>query len=1050
MDVQSLHEREVKRFSGPTVPYRADRSVPDLVQEVATRHPEAPAVEFGNDVLSYRRLMTGVDSLAGRLAARGVRRGALVPLVMRNGPELPLAMLAVLRAGAAFVPLDEQWPAARLRIMVSACTPQLVLLSPGGPRGAWHGIPALTVDARRSAAGPKAPVDGPAGPEGLAYGFYTSGSTGTPKCALNLHRGLVNRLHHMSRRFLDAQERPIVLQNSRHTFDSSLWQLLWPLSCGGRVVIPERRGLLDLPGTVAVIDRHRVTMTDFVPTILGALVELLISRPELIPRLSSLRTLLVGGEEINHGSVRALQEMLPGLRITNTYGPTEASIGMVFHDVSPDDAAPLPIGRPIDNTWAAVLDEELRPVAPGAVGDIWIGGDCLGAGYLGAPERTAQAFVPNPFPQLAGPLMYRTGDLGHYGADELLHFDGRQDQQVKVGGVRVELSEVEHTIASHPLVREAKVLVREHGGRSHLAAFVTVRGGPPTDDGTAEGLTAAELKRHVRTQLPAELTPGRFTVLASMPVNGNGKADRQALADMLDTAARAAAPAPAPARNATEQTLLDLWAEALPAPVDSAEDDFFDSGGDSLGALRLALAITERFGTAFSVGDVVALSTVAAQAAHLDNTTGVRETTGVHERTAAHGRATTPPQRPLAPADFPADLRLPADINLTAAHGPSPPVERVLLTGATGFVGAQLLHDLLRRTGATVHCLARADSRQAALRRITANLQWYGLWSQETAGRIDAVPGDLTRPGLGLSRDDRRRLAEEVDTVVHAGALVNLVRGYAAHRSANVTGTVELLRLAAAARPAHVHFVSTLAACPGRPVDAVTGAVTPPLVPEAPFEDAEPPGTGYGQSKWVAERLVQAAADRGMTVAVHRLGEVMPATRTGVPHAGSRIELLVRACLRVGMYVTSDVAVDYTPVDQVGELLLTAVTHRRDGYFHLLRPHGLALDELLGAFGDAFGLRKAAYEEFWHVLQAASAGDPRDRDLARALAVLPLPSNVQDDVLGQGLARVFRDGAARFSTDRAAGLAQLAGLDLAPVGPADIEPYVAHHRGRFR
>ncbi|WP_051872263.1 non-ribosomal peptide synthetase [Streptomyces sclerotialus] len=1042
MDVQALHVCELQRFRGRAVPYPADRSVAGLVEAAAIRHPEAPAVEYGNQVLTYRRLMTGVVSLAGRLAASGVRRGALVPLVMRNGPELPLAMLAVVKAGAAFVPLAEQWPEPRLRTMVSACAPEVVLLSPGGPEGVCDGVPSLTVDVLRPGAGPEGPAHPPVGPEDLAYGFYTSGSTGTPKCALNLHRGLVNRLHHMSRRFLDPHERPIVLQNSRHTFDSSLWQLLWPLSCGGRVVIPERQGLLDLPATVAAVERHQVTMTDFVPTILNSLVELLRSRPDLVPRLASLRTLLVGGEEINHGSVRALQEMLPGLRITNTYGPTEAAIGMVFHDVARDDSAPLPIGRPIDNTWAAVLDGELRPAAPGTVGEIWIGGDCLGAGYLGDPERTARAFVPNPFPQLPGPLMYRTGDRGHYGADDLLYFDGRADQQVKIGGVRVELSEVEQALAAHPQVREAKVVVHEHGGRSHLAAFVTAHSGPSANGFPAAGaLTAAELKRHVRTLLPGELTPRRFTVLESMPVNGNGKADRRALADLLDATARATAPAAVPARNATERTLLELWATVLPAPVSSPQDDFFESGGDSLCALQLALAITERFGTAFSVGDVVAMSTVDAQAAHLG------------AATAGHGRTAAPPQRPLAPSDFPADLHLPADIDVTAAHAPSPVVERVLLTGATGFIGAQLLHDVLRRTGATVHCLVRADSPQAALRRLTAHLQRYRLWSDETAGRIDAVPGDLTRPWLGLTPADRRRLSEDVDTVVHAGALVNLVRGYAAHRGTNVTGTVELLRLAATARPKHVHFVSTLSACPGQVREAVTpaaGEVAPSLVPEARFDGSEPPGTGYGQSKWVAERLVQEAADRGLTVAVHRLGEVMPSARTGVPNAGACIELLVRACLRTGTYVTGDVSVDYTPVDHVGALLLTALTDHRDGYFHLLRPHGLALDELLGAFGHAFGLHKATYEEFWHLLHAASMDDPRDGDLARALAVLPVPSNGHEDVPGQGLAELFHDSTALFSTDRATELAERAGLRTAPVGPAEIELYVAHHRERFR
>ncbi|MET8546930.1 amino acid adenylation domain-containing protein, partial [Kitasatospora sp. NPDC004799] len=416
--------------------------------------------------------MGRVDALASQLARAGVRRGDFVPLVMAGGPELLVAMLAVLRSAAVFVPLDEQWPGPRLRAMVDACDPAVVLLSPGAAPGGWT-VPALAVDPVSGAdpepahASSARPMPAPPRPDELAYGFYTSGSTGAPKCALNLHSGLANRLLAMGRRF-GASPRNVVLQNSRHTFDSSLWQLLWPLTCGSRVVIPRAHDILDLTATVEVIERHRVTMTDFVPTILTALVELLDSRPELVDGLASLRMLLVGGEEIAPESVRALQRLLPHLRVTNTYGPTEASIGSVFHEVAPQDRAPVPIGRPIDNTWAIVLDEHGEPARAGEIGEICIGGACLGTGYLGDPDRTDRVFVGNPFPELPGKRMYRTGDLGHYGTNGLLYFDGRRDQQVKIGGVRVELTEIEHAIASHPSVREAKVLVSDHGGGQHL------------------------------------------------------------------------------------------------------------------------------------------------------------------------------------------------------------------------------------------------------------------------------------------------------------------------------------------------------------------------------------------------------------------------------------------------------------------------------------------------------------------------------------------------------------------------------------------------------
>ncbi|MFE7558417.1 amino acid adenylation domain-containing protein [Kitasatospora sp. NPDC057500] len=1014
-------ERKLGQYCGDTVPRHPDVTAWSLIEAAAARTPDAVAVEHPGGTLTYRALLDRADTLAARLARAGVGRGDLVPLVMAGGPELLVAMLAVMRSAAVFVPLDEQWPGPRLRPMVDACRPAVVLLSPGAGTDGWT-VPALAVDPvpgpvpdpappdpappsplppPLAARTPEPPSPEPPRPDELAYGFYTSGSTGTPKCALNLHGGLANRLLAMGRRF-GTSPHNVVLQNSRHTFDSSLWQLLWPLTCGSRVVIPRPHDILDLTATVEVIRRHRVTMTDFVPTILTALVELLESRPELVPGLGSLRMLLVGGEEIAPESVRALRGLLPQLRVTNTFGPTEASIGSVFHEVTPEDSVPVPIGRPIDNTWAIVLDEHGRPAPDGEIGEICIGGACLGTGYLGDPERTALAFVGNPFPALPGERMYRTGDLGHYGADGLLYFDGRRDQQVKIGGVRVELSEIEHAIASHPLVREAKVLVGDQGGGQHLAAFVTLRG----------ELTTERLRAHLRTLLPSELIPKRFLRLDAVPVNGNGKTDRKALAELLATRAPLDPSGWSAAGSSTERTLAELWNALLPEPVTGPDADFFDSGGDSLRAQRLALAVSARFDTPLSIRDIVHAPTIALQAAALD------------------GRR-TPPAAPPADAASAGDLTLPADIR--PAGVPADPPRHLLLTGATGFVGAQLLRDLLDGTDATVHCLVRADGPAAARRRLADALHRYGLWSERSGHRIHAVPGDLGSPRLGLSPADHHRLAERIDTVVHAGAMVNLVRGYHAHRRTNVTGTVDLLRLAATGRPTMVHFISTLAACPAGPVGD-----TP--LPELPVPADRTPDTGYGQSKRVAEHLVQLAGDRGMAVAVHRLGEVMPATGTGIPNPGSRVELLIRACLRVGAYFTSDLSTDYTPVDHVGRLLVAAVTHRQPGYFHLLRPGPLPLDDLLGAFGAAFGLRKVEYRDFWQAVQRTAAAEPDDRPLAGALALLPVPTTRPDRS-----PMAFEDAAARFSTTRAAHLATLAAARPLPSNRDGLLRYVAYH-----
>ena len=419
------------------------------------------------------------NGLARTLAEAGVRRGALVPVNLVNGLELPLSMLALNKLGAAFVLCDPAWPADRMKTALAALDPALVL---GADHPGAAGIPVLPVAADRIEPAPHGPGIEP-GPDEPAYGVFTSGTTGLPKCAVNVHRGLANRLAFMTRYF-EADGTEVVLQNSRHTFDSAIWQLLWPLTTGGRTVIPEQGDFLDLERTVGAVAAHRVTVTDFVPATLGTLVSLVEADPAALAGIRSLRHLVVGGEEVGPSAVHRLRALVPGLRVSNGYGPSEASIGMVFHPITAGDGDHVPLGRPIDNCYAVVVDVTetpdtpgaapaapaadggLRPLPPGEVGEIVIGGACVGAGYHGEPELTAAVFVDNPFPEIPGPRVYRTGDLGWFDELGLLRFSGRKDRQIKVNGVRIELGEVEAAAAGCPGVSHAKALAVRRDGRT--------------------------------------------------------------------------------------------------------------------------------------------------------------------------------------------------------------------------------------------------------------------------------------------------------------------------------------------------------------------------------------------------------------------------------------------------------------------------------------------------------------------------------------------------------------------------------------------------------
>jgi amino acid adenylation domain-containing protein/thioester reductase-like protein len=969
--------------------------------------PARPALVNGDVTIGYGDLDRCAAILAETLIEQGVRAGDFVPLVMNGGMALPVAMIAAMKAGSPFVPVDSGWPEERIRVILAQLQPPLVVTA--GPDGYRPpGIQCLEVDlGQLSAASANRAIAAGLHPraDDLMYGFFTSGSTGTPKCALNWHRGLINRFHYMTRRF--GSDGLVVLQNSHHVFDSSIWQLLWPLTIGGRVVIPDRRGILDLERTIDIVARHGITMTDFVPSLFNAMTTILAADPQLAIRLRTMRRILIGGEEVDGAAVRTLCRLLPGLRVTNTYGPTEASIGSVFHDITDADGDRVPLGRPIDNTYAVILDDFGEPVPTGQIGEICLGGTCVGAGYLGDRQKTAASFIPNPVPQIPGSRLYRTGDLGYQRPDGLFMFAGRADEQVKVGGVRIELAEVELALSEHPQVRQAKVIVHA----DTLTAFVVAD----------PEMTTAALTEHALAILPGALVPRRIVLLDRLPLTANGKLDRQELARLARGATSSSDATAPPAGSSAdrsvslspdgiEEAVRQIWLDLLARDDIELTQSLFEAGGDSLTAQRLALTTRSRFGIQISVRDIVAAPTIRDLAALI----------------AGQSPGSTVTAQPSA-ADLRADIVLAEDI---VRHGDGQAragkPARFLLTGATGFIGAHLLNELVaQRADATVYCLIRADSTQAATARLAEAFRWYRLPASALRNAV-AVPGDLGCPRFGLDQAEFDRLAESVDAIVHNGALVNLLMDYSSHRQANVAGTAEIVRLAALGGPKQLHYVSTL---------SVFGS---PGSGEAPADEDEAgdsalPSDGYSQSKWVAEKILALARDRGVPSAVYRLGEVMPGAG-GLANPRSVLDHLLRACLRTGLRFATPALTDWTPIDTVSRFIAAAVVEgqTQDGCFHVLLPSSVQVADVIDTLAGSRPLREVPYPAFWASLDRA-ARRSGDRELLDLLSVLPHP---QDGPAPEHLIGIFSDAAVRFRAAHAASLAAELGMGW-PTGPDD-------------
>ncbi|MEY9860769.1 amino acid adenylation domain-containing protein/thioester reductase-like protein [Catenulispora sp. GAS73] len=1002
--------------SGRSVDYGPFRAVPALIEGQADLAPERPAVSHDGRTLSYGMLDQLANGLAAELAQRGVGRGDTVPVLLINSLELPVSYFALMKLGAVFVPLDPAWPEAQVRTILETLGPKAVLCaSARHVPGDDHRLAVVVNVDRIVPTGVRPGVE--LLPGEPVYGFFTSGTTGRPKCAMNLHGGLANRFEFMTRYF-EATGEEVVLQNSKHTFDSSVWQLLWPLTTGSRTILPIQQRFLDLIQTVNTIEAHGITACDFVSSIFNTLVTLVDNDPAAVTKLRSLRWLVVGSEPVNPAMVRRLTSLLPGLKVTNGYGPTETSIGMAFHPMSESDGDSVPVGRPIDNCYAVIVDEGLRPVPQGDIGEIAVGGACMGAGYFGAPSVTASVFVPNPFTAwIPGDRLYLTGDLGRLDEQGRLFLSGRKDFQVKIGGVRIEPGEIEQVAERCRGVRQAQVLVAGRDNAKSLALFAVCD----------PEVTEETVRAWLRSALPHTSLPRHVLLLPAMPLSDNGKADRTELQHLLERrlAADAVRLSQGVAPPGLEGLVLWVMRAALERPDFGPDEHFMDAGGDSLKALVVINSVRAEMDLPqLCVQDLFDQPTAARLAMLIENYRSDRAVNLSEVELMEQDAALAPLEVPRYP-DQAADLRT------------------VLVTGATGFVGSRVVHELLRTTDLRVIALVRAGDDERARGRVVTALAERDLWDPQFADRLEGCAGDLSLPSLGLPTATWGRLAGTADLVLNCGAMVNFLFDYRAHRRANVLGVHELLRLAAESRPVPVHQVSTTAA-----LQSSTDIIGPGLAEDCDVEAVDAPPGGYNRSKWVAERYLDRARRRGAAVTLLRLGEVMPSTDTGMPNPVALTHLLLSSFVRLGVRPRAEIRSDFTPVDYAAKRIVAAVLDREiwGSTLNILHPGSRNFACLLDDTDEA--PREISCRDYLASVDLAAA-QSGERELVALSALLPDPSADDEAGLRRGLDHLLTDNAALYRRDNCQAAEQRWRLDE-PVLDDAIAAYAKHLVDHYR
>ncbi|MBD2521400.1 non-ribosomal peptide synthase/polyketide synthase [Nostoc sp. FACHB-133] len=899
----SEQQQLLVEWNNTQVDYPQNKCIHQLFEEQSLSTPDAVAVVFGNQQLTYRQLNCRANQLAHYLQSLGVKPDVLVGIFVERSLEMVVGILGILKAGGAYVPLDPEYPQERLSFMLED-TQVGVLLTQKRLLDTLPATPAKVVFlddiwlhiSQNNQDNPVSEVTA----SHLANVIYTSGSTGKPKGVMVEHRGLVNLAQAQIQTFgLDSDSR--ILQFASLNFDASIWEIIMAWESGAILYLGTKDSIMPGMPLMERLHDYGITHVTLPPSALAVL------PTEELPKL---QTIVVGGEAC---PAELIKLWSADRNFFNAYGPTEASVCATVAKCTPEDEK-ITIGRPIANAEIYILDSQLQPVPIGVPGELHIGGAGVARGYLNRNELAQQKFIPNPFNDEPDSRLYKTGDLARYLPDGNIEYLGRIDNQLKIRGFRIELGEIEAMLSQHPGVRENVVVAREDipGEKRLVAYFVPQLEQTPTTN---------ELRIFLTEKLPQYMMPSAFVRLEFLPLTPNGKVDRKALPipDFQNTQLAVTFVAP---RTPVEKILADIWADALHLEKVGVLDNFFDLGGHSLTTIRVMSQVNETFQMKLPLRHLFTAPTIAELAQTIESTSGTDSTVSANEITPLNLQAEVVLDETIKPGNL--------------VYQPVSQPKAILLTGATGFVGAFLLAELLQQTQADIYCLVRSANLTVGKQRLQETLKAYLLWEESFNERIIPVLGDLSQPLLGLGDEQFHLMAGQIDSIYHNGALVNNIYPYALFKAANVLGTEEVLRLASQIKIKPVHFISTLS------VFASDEYFKLEVVLENdPLEHSQGLVGGYPQSKWVAEKIVMMARDRGLPCSIYRLGRITWHSQTGVWNSNDIFYRFIKSCIQLKSAPEMNSMEKITPVDYLVKALinLSQQPESLGKAFHLISSH---------------------------------------------------------------------------------------------------------------
>ncbi|MDH6251710.1 amino acid adenylation domain-containing protein/thioester reductase-like protein [Chryseobacterium sp. H1D6B] len=869
---QEDREKLLHEFNKTKWDYPQEETLISLFKKQVERYPENKAAVYQNQQITYRELDEKSSQLANALLAKGIKEEMYVPILLDRSLEWIIAVIGVLKTGAAYVPIDPAYPVKRVDYILSDTDASIIITNQVNSRTFDKSIEVFYLDHRENLDG--LPIQHPEVmlcQNTLAYTIYTSGSTGNPKGVMVAHQS-IQHLVTWHNYYFQVDNTSRLSLAAGLAFDISVWETWSALTSGAVLFIADNEERTEVSALVDYYYKNRITH-GFVPTVLAPAV---VDKTKTYNNLE-LQYLFTAGEKLKPVLTDGLN-----YELIDYYGPTECTVYATFKKVEDVNGEYISsIGTPIANTQAYILGEHMELLPIGATGELYIGGVLLAKGYLNNEELTASKFVVNPFMETE--KIYRTGDLARWSADGEIQFLGRIDNQVKIRGFRVELGEIERTLARLEGIEEAVVITKDTSANNkYLVSFIVLK------PGAEKNLTL--VRQQLKEELPGYMIPAQIIVIDKIPLTANGKTNIQGLSELADKEAKELV-SHEPPTNETEKIIADIWSAELERPIINITDNFFDIGGNSLFVAIVAVAMEGKLAVKVYMRDIYQYPVLQKLADVLT----IR---------AKEARDAIPFE------DVEPYVELQQDVYLnpgTVFEGRFDPKQlenpaAVFLTGATGFVGIHLLQELLDTTTAEIYCLVRAQDEFHAMEKIDRCYgQFHISQNAEQRKRIIPVIGDLMLPSLGMSEDNFKMLAAKIDVIYHSGSSVNFIEPYSYMKAPNVEGLREIIRLAGAVRTKCLALLSTISVYSwGHIFTGKTVMLESDDIEQNIMSVSK--DIGYVRSKYVMEAIADLAEKEGLPLITYRLGYAMCHSETGASAPYQWWSGLVKNCIEFQSY----------------------------------------------------------------------------------------------------------------------------------------------------